>query len=79
MQQLKHANIIELIEYYKFDTHFYLIFEYMENGSLKDTLNKFGKFPESLIVYFPLYYLFIFNYLFILFIYFNFTISFQYY
>ena len=50
MQNLNHPNILKFIDIIDTKNNIYLIFEYVENGSLKDIVGKFGNFPESLAV-----------------------------
>lgn len=40
--QLTHPNIIEFIESFTFENYFCIIYEYCDNGSVKQKLNEFG-------------------------------------
>lgn len=50
LRQLNHPNILKYIDSYSRPRQFFIILEYIENGSLKDIVEKFGHFPESLVV-----------------------------
>jgi hypothetical protein len=50
LQGLDHPNIVKYIDHYKQGGFIYIVFEYVENGSLRDVIEKFGTFPESLVV-----------------------------
>eukprot|EP01126_Amoeba_proteus_P035262 TRINITY_DN3548_c0_g1_i1.p1 TRINITY_DN3548_c0_g1~~TRINITY_DN3548_c0_g1_i1.p1 ORF type:complete len:345 (-),score=57.37 TRINITY_DN3548_c0_g1_i1:777-1751(-) len=53
LQRLNHPNIVRYIDSCKTDKEFYIVLEYVENGSLSDILKDFGeggRFPEHLIV-----------------------------
>ena len=66
LKSLNHLNIVKFIDLIQDDKHMYIIFEYIENGSLKDILDKFGNFPESLAVrsyyHYYLYYYYYYYY-----------------
>ena len=47
---MNHPNIVEFKDMRRKNNKYYLALEFIENGSLKDVLNKFGHFPESLAV-----------------------------
>ncbi|TYG52929.1 hypothetical protein ES288_D09G068200v1 [Gossypium darwinii] len=49
---LNHKNIVKYLGSLKTTTHLHIILEYVENGSLANIIkpNKFGPFPESLVV-----------------------------
>lgn len=47
---LQHPNIVRYIESLRHGQLVYIIFEYIENGSLFDILQKFGRFSEDLAV-----------------------------
>jgi serine/threonine protein kinase len=49
--QLTHPNIIEFIESFTFDGYFCIIYEYCDNGSVKQKLNDFGHFDELTAIY----------------------------
>ena len=50
LQRLTHRNVIQYIECMKRANLVYIVFEYIENGSLKDIVRKFGQFTEPLAV-----------------------------
>lgn len=50
LQGLDHPNIVKYIDHYRQGGFIYIVFEYVENGSLRDVIEKFGAFPESLVV-----------------------------
>ena len=53
MKELKHPNIIQLIEYFQSHNHLYVIMEYCNGGSLSSCLKKYGKpFPVEILQYF---------------------------
>ncbi|XP_016672413.1 MAP3K epsilon protein kinase 1 isoform X2 [Gossypium hirsutum] len=56
---LNHKNIANYLGSLKSTTHMHIILEYVENGSLASIIkpNKFGPFPESLVVLEGLVYL----------------------
>eukprot|EP01094_Clydonella_sp_ATCC50884_P024685 TRINITY_DN6260_c0_g1_i5.p1 TRINITY_DN6260_c0_g1~~TRINITY_DN6260_c0_g1_i5.p1 ORF type:complete len:321 (-),score=97.40 TRINITY_DN6260_c0_g1_i5:171-1133(-) len=48
LRSLEHPNIVQYLESQTRDTALYIVLEYIENGSLKDILTRFGNFPEHL-------------------------------
>ncbi|KAI8022281.1 MAP3K epsilon protein kinase 1 [Camellia lanceoleosa] len=52
LKNLNHKNIVKYLGSLKTKTHLHIILEYVENGSLANIIkpNKFGPFPESLVV-----------------------------
>ncbi|GFS42446.1 mitogen-activated protein kinase kinase kinase 6 [Actinidia rufa] len=52
IMNLNHKNIVKYLGSLKTKTHLHIILEYVENGSLANIIkpNKFGPFPESLVV-----------------------------
>lgn len=49
LKQLRHGNIVQYIDCVLYeDKSMYIVLELVENGSLKDIIEKFGAFPESL-------------------------------
>lgn len=48
LKRLNHPNIVEFKDIRRKNNKYYIALEFIENGSLKDVLNKFGLFPESL-------------------------------
>ena len=48
LRQLGHPNIVQYIDFTMMESSMYIILEFIENGSLADTIKKFGQFPESL-------------------------------
>ncbi|WVZ87554.1 hypothetical protein U9M48_034173 [Paspalum notatum var. saurae] len=52
IMNLNHKNILKYLGSVKTKSHLYIILEYVENGSLASIIkrNKFGPFPESLVV-----------------------------
>ena len=49
LSELKHDNIVQLFGYEVTETTLNIIMEFCENGSLHDTLRKFGPVPENLV------------------------------
>ncbi|KAH6569053.1 hypothetical protein BASA62_005091 [Batrachochytrium salamandrivorans] len=49
LKQLRHPNIVALYGYEESDAFLNVIMELCENGSLQETIRKFGKFPEKLV------------------------------
>ncbi|CAD8187419.1 unnamed protein product [Paramecium pentaurelia] len=50
LRQLDHPNIIKLIDFKRTQNHYYLVFEYCENGDLDAYIRKYspnGKLPEE--------------------------------
>lgn len=52
LKNLNHKNIVKYLGSLKTKAHLHIILEYVENGSLANIIkpNKFGPFPESLVV-----------------------------
>ena len=50
LKKLDHPNILKFIDVIETKQYTNIIFEFVENGSLKDIVAKFGNFPESLAV-----------------------------
>lgn len=50
LSKLKHKNIVKYISLQHNSNFMYVVYEFIENGSLKDVIYKFGNFPESLSV-----------------------------
>jgi serine/threonine protein kinase len=50
ISNLNHPNIVQYHGCHPRDNFVYVVLEYIENGSLKDVVDKFGVFPESLAV-----------------------------
>ena len=49
MMHLEHENIVRYIDHYQpSPSSIYVVFEYVENGSLLDVVQRFGRFPERL-------------------------------
>lgn len=49
MKELNHENIVKYIDYKMIEERsLFIILEYIENGSLKEIINKFGNLPEKL-------------------------------
>ena len=49
LKNLRHNNIVRYIDYhYVHEQALHIVLEYIENGSLKDTIKKFGPLPEAL-------------------------------
>ncbi|KAI8929841.1 kinase-like domain-containing protein [Entophlyctis helioformis] len=49
LKQLRHPNIVALLGYEATDSALHVIMEYCENGSLQETIKKFGNVPENLV------------------------------
>ncbi|KAI8333119.1 hypothetical protein BC941DRAFT_455229 [Chlamydoabsidia padenii] len=49
LQQLSHPNIVKYEGIIQTQDHVNIILEYVENGSLLNTLKSFGSFPENLV------------------------------
>ena len=49
---INHPHIIKYQNVIRKDSHLYIVYEYIESGSLKDVIHKFGNFPEPLAVSF---------------------------
>eukprot|EP01102_Stenamoeba_stenopodia_P000887 TRINITY_DN10823_c0_g1_i1.p1 TRINITY_DN10823_c0_g1~~TRINITY_DN10823_c0_g1_i1.p1 ORF type:complete len:819 (+),score=159.51 TRINITY_DN10823_c0_g1_i1:265-2721(+) len=50
LKQLNHENIVKYIDcHQEGDSALYVIMEFIEAGTLKDAVKKFGKFPETLV------------------------------
>ncbi|KAI8086350.1 kinase-like domain-containing protein [Halteromyces radiatus] len=49
LQQLTHPNIVKYEGFIHAEGHVNIILEYVENGSLLNTLKSFGSFPENLV------------------------------
>mmetsp|Transcript_15798 Transcript_15798/g.23769 ORF Transcript_15798/g.23769 Transcript_15798/m.23769 type:complete len:1427 (-) Transcript_15798:372-4652(-) len=47
LSKLDHPNIVKYIEAFEENNTFYVVLEYMENGSLASVCRQFGNFPES--------------------------------
>ena len=50
LSKLQHPNIISYLDSIKKRNSLYIIFEFIESGSIKDIVRKFGHFPEPLAV-----------------------------
>lgn len=50
LKNLRHANIVKYIGYFRTKEYLHIILEFVESGSLQGILKKFGKFPEPLVV-----------------------------
>lgn len=50
LKTLQHHNIVKYIDHVATATHLNIILEYIENGSLAGLIQKYGKFPESLVM-----------------------------
>lgn len=50
LQKLSHPHIVKFLGYYEVDDYLFFVMEYVENGSLNETMKKFGVFPEELLV-----------------------------
>ena len=50
LKKLNHDNIIKYITTIKKPTCMYIVLEFIENGSIKDIVRKFGELPEPLAV-----------------------------
>eukprot|EP00288_Rhodomonas_lens_P016264 CAMPEP_0177700320 /NCGR_PEP_ID=MMETSP0484_2-20121128/6034_1 /TAXON_ID=354590 /ORGANISM="Rhodomonas lens, Strain RHODO" /LENGTH=439 /DNA_ID=CAMNT_0019211517 /DNA_START=226 /DNA_END=1543 /DNA_ORIENTATION=+ len=57
LNRLDHPNIVKYVASVKTKEHFNIVLEYIENGSLANTVKKFGSLPESLIAIYKLHYL----------------------
>jgi serine/threonine protein kinase len=49
LNHLDHANIVKYVDNIKTKDHLNIVLEFVENGSLANTVKKFGSLPESLI------------------------------
>nr|KAJ3423076.1 hypothetical protein HK105_003516 [Polyrhizophydium stewartii] len=49
LKQLRHPNIVALHGFEESGQHLYIFMELCENGSLQETIRKFGKVPEQLV------------------------------
>jgi serine/threonine protein kinase len=49
LRSLKHANIVKYLMTIRTPNYLNIVTEYVENGSLSSLLQKFGRFPESLV------------------------------
>ncbi|KAG0192790.1 hypothetical protein DFQ28_007694 [Apophysomyces sp. BC1034] len=49
LQSLTHPNIVKYEGFIQSAEHMNIVLEYVENGSLQNTLKAFGSFPESLV------------------------------
>jgi len=52
LMSLNHPSIVRIYDVYQTSRYFYLILEYVENGSLYKALKRYGLFPEDLILYY---------------------------
>jgi len=50
LQSLSHPHIVKFLSYHEVDDYLFFVMEYVENGSLHETMKKFGVFPEELLV-----------------------------
>lgn len=48
LRMLNHPNIVKYVDTIKTDDHLHIILEFVENGSLAQTIKKFGPFSEPL-------------------------------
>ena len=49
MKKLNHPNIVKYIDSVKSKGHLHIVLEYMENGSLRDLVKKYGNLSETLV------------------------------
>eukprot|EP00281_Chroomonas_sp_CCMP1168_P029703 CAMPEP_0206251608 /NCGR_PEP_ID=MMETSP0047_2-20121206/22121_1 /ASSEMBLY_ACC=CAM_ASM_000192 /TAXON_ID=195065 /ORGANISM="Chroomonas mesostigmatica_cf, Strain CCMP1168" /LENGTH=327 /DNA_ID=CAMNT_0053677585 /DNA_START=33 /DNA_END=1013 /DNA_ORIENTATION=+ len=49
LNHLDHSNIVKYVDNIKTKDHLNIVLEFVENGSLANTVKKFGSLPESLI------------------------------
>lgn len=49
MNHLDHENIVKYMDSVKTKDHLNIVLEFVENGSLANTIKRFGSLPESLI------------------------------
>lgn len=59
LSQIDHPNIIKYREIIRKNNCIYIVLEYIESGSLKDIIHRFGTFPEALAVK-SIFFLFLF-------------------
>eukprot|EP00761_Pharyngomonas_kirbyi_P006799 gb/GECH01006808.1/.p1 GENE.gb/GECH01006808.1/~~gb/GECH01006808.1/.p1 ORF type:complete len:1078 (+),score=269.99 gb/GECH01006808.1/:1-3234(+) len=52
LKLLRHDNIVNYIDHMKTTNHHYIIMEYIENGSLSDSIKKYGPMPENQAAYY---------------------------
>ena len=50
IKKLNHRNIVRYYDTYTRGQHFFLFYEFIQSGSLRDIIDRFGPFPESLVV-----------------------------
>ena len=50
LSKLIHPNIIKYNEILRKQSSLYIVLEYIESGSIKDIIHRFGNFPEPLAV-----------------------------
>lgn len=51
LRKIKHENVIKLLQVFRENDNLYLVFEFIPNGSLLQTINKHGPFTEPEIRY----------------------------
>ena len=51
LRKIKHENVIKLLQVFRENDNLYLVFEYIPNGSLLQTINKRGAFTEPEVRY----------------------------
>jgi len=48
LKKMNHRNIIRYLDSIVVDDELYIIIEFVENGSIRNVIEKFGNFPEGL-------------------------------
>jgi serine/threonine protein kinase len=50
LKRLNHPNVVQYVNCYQKRGYLYIVFEYVESGSLSDIVRRFGRFPEQLVM-----------------------------